>query len=134
MDEAPQTPRLWLVDGFNLLHVAVLSGRERSDWWRRPAREQVLALARALPEQDAEIWVVFDGDDPGDAEPGDPQRVRQVFAPSADDWLVRRVKDTPRGQPVAVVTADRQLANRARQHGAEVVSPREFAERCQRWL
>jgi len=31
---------------------------------------------------------------------------------------------------VAVVTADRQLAARARHHGAEIVSPRAFAARC----
>jgi predicted RNA-binding protein with PIN domain len=131
VDEAPgpEGPRLWLVDGFNVLHAAVLKGRDRREWWRGPARARVLDLASGLPDADAEVWVVFDGEDPDEAAEL-PPRVRQVFAPSADDWLVRRVKETPRGAPVSVVTADRELAARARHHGAEIVSPRAFAERC----
>jgi len=129
-EQAPEAPRIWLVDGFNVLHAAVLQGRDRREWWRGPARSRVLALAAELPDPDAEIWVVFDGTDPDDLEDGAPPRVRQVFAPSADDWMVRRVKATPRGAPITVVTADRQLADRARHHGAEIVSPRAFAERC----
>jgi hypothetical protein len=125
----PGEGHLWLVDGFNVLHAAVLKGRDRREWWRGPARARVLDLAGGLPDADAEIVVVFDGEDPDEA-PELPPRVRQVFAPSADDWLVRRVKATPRGAPVTVVTADRQLADRARHHGAEIVSPRRFAERC----
>jgi predicted RNA-binding protein with PIN domain len=120
---------LWLVDGFNVLHAAVLKGRDRREWWRGPARARVLALAGGLPDADAEIVVVFDGEDPDEA-PELPPRVRQVFAPSADDWLVRRVKQTPLGAAVTVVTADRQLADRVRHHGAEIVSPRAFAARC----
>lgn len=120
---------LWLVDGFNVLHAAVLKGRDRREWWRGPARARVLALAGGLPDADAEIVVVFDGEDP-DETPELPPRVRQVFAPSADDWLVRRVKQTPRGAAVTVVTADRQLADRVRHHGGEIVSPRAFAARC----
>jgi len=136
-DESPEATEaaagpeghLWLVDGFNVLHAAVLKGRDRREWWRGAARARVLDLAGGLPDADAEIVVVFDGEDP-DETPELPPRVRQVFAPSADDWLVRRVKQTPRGAPVTVVTADRQLADRARHHGAEIVSPRSFAARC----
>lgn len=129
-EDSSEGPRVWLVDGFNLLHAAVLSGRERSGWWRRSAREQVLALVEGLLDREAEIFVVFDGEDPGEPAPEAARRIQQVFAPSADEWLVRRVKDTPRGRAVSVVTADRKLADRARHHGAEVVSPRRFAERC----
>ena len=125
----PGAARLWLVDGFNVLHAAVLKGRDRKGWWRGPARARVLELAGGLPDADAEIVVVFDGDDPHEP-PELPPRVRQVFAPSADDWLVRRVKAVPPGAPVIVVTADRALAARARHHGAEIVSPQRFADRC----
>lgn len=128
-EETPATSRLWLVDGFNVLHAAVLKGRNRKEWWREAKRARVLDLASGLPDPDAEIVVVFDGEDP-DESPELPAHVQQVFAPSADDWLVRRVKQTPRGAPVTVVTADRQLADRARHHGAEIVSPRTFAARC----
>jgi len=127
--EAAPITRLWLVDGFNVLHAAVLKGRDRKGWWRGPARARVLDLAGGLPDPGVEILVVFDGDDPDD-EPDLPPRVRQIFAPSADDWLVRRVKTAAPGVPVIVVTADRALAARARHHGAEIVSPREFAARC----
>jgi hypothetical protein len=129
-----EPPRVWLVDGFNLLHAAVLQGRDRADWWRGSARARVLELADRFPDPEAEIWVVFDGEDPKDDAGREPPRVRQVFAPSADEWLVRRVKQAPPGETVAVVTADRQLADRARHHGAEVISPRAFAERCRGWL
>lgn len=129
-DTSPEPARIFLVDGFNLLHAALLTGPERADWWRRPARNRVLDLAERFPDRHAEIFVVFDGNDPEDPAGDAAPRVQQVFAPSADEWLVRRVKDTPRGSPVAVVTADRKLAARARHHGAEIVSPRDFAERC----
>ncbi|HKJ25341.1 MAG TPA: hypothetical protein VKB65_11000, partial [Myxococcota bacterium] len=95
LEAAGAEGHLWLVDGFNVLHAAVLKGRDRREWWRGPARARVLDLAGGLPDADAEIVVVFDGEDP-DETPELPPRVRQVFAPSADEWLVRRVKQTPR--------------------------------------
>jgi hypothetical protein len=82
------------------------------------------------------VWVVFDGPDarelpdPG-AAGGGGARPRLVFAPSADDWLLRRARDAAPGE-VAIVTADRRLAARARSRGATVVSPREFLARCGR--
>ena len=57
-----------------------------------------------------------------------PGCLHVVFARSADDWLVKRVRAA--GEPVCVVTSDRQLADRARRRGAEVVSPRRFLARC----
>jgi rRNA-processing protein FCF1 len=53
-----------------------------------------------------------------------------VFAPSADDWLLARVREEDDPTRVVVVTADRKVAGRARQRGARVVSPRDFLERC----
>lgn len=125
-------PRIWLVDGFNLMHAAVLRGRDRRDWWRAEARERVLALVRRLDAPaDAEVVVVFDGQRPADeperAEPG-PQ---VVFAASADEWLIRAVRQAPDPGRIAVVTADRQLADRARHRGARVIGPRAFRERCE---
>jgi YacP-like NYN domain len=125
----PEEPRVWLVDGFNALCVALLAGRERSAWWTREGREEVLARVRAFDDPSAEIWVVFDGDRPApEAEPGAAPGPHVAFAPSADEWLLRRVRERP-GE-VAVVTADRRLASRARARGARVVSPRAFLARC----
>ena len=116
--------REWLVDGFNVLHAVVLGGRDRSGWWAAQGRERLLS---ALAEEGLErerVWVVFDGGQPDDA--ADPAGLRTVFAPSADEWLVRRVKDDSEPRRLAVVTADRRLAARGRHAGARVVSPRDF--------
>lgn|SRR5690606_38877324 len=121
-------PALWLVDGFNLLHAAVLRGRDRRDWWRASARERVLALVRRLEAPGAEVIVVFDGQRP----PDEPERTHPqvVFAASADEWLIRAVRQAPDPSRIALVTADRQLADRARHRGARVVGPIAFRERC----
>lgn len=130
-DDAP-TPRIWLVDGFNVLNTAVLSGRDRREWWSEARRAEVMELAGTLGRDatGAEVWVVFDGprDDGSDCS-GDGA-VRKVFAPSADEWLVKRVKSSRDPSQVAVVTADRKVADRSRHRGAQVVSPRAFLERC----
>jgi hypothetical protein len=152
VEETRPAPRLWLVDGYNVLNVGLLAGRPREGWWSSQLREELLGRAETFDESDAEIWVVFDGPRPSDA-PAEG-RVRLVFAPSADDWLLARIPDrgaTSRGhglrplptlhlptlhregqEPgrVAVVTADRRLASRARRRGAEIVAPAEFLARC----
>lgn len=124
-------PRIWLVDGFNALHVAVLRGRERANWWTREVREQLLARVRGFDDRSAEVWVVFDGPHPlSEADAAASERgPRVAFAASADAWLVQRVREAPAGQ-VAVVTADRPLAARLRARGARVVSPHDFLARC----
>ena len=129
-------PSIWLVDGFNVLHACVLHGRDRAEWWSAPRRAELLALAHRFDDASVEIWVVFDGPRAGvpagpataGAEPGG---VHEVFASSADDWLVDRVRTSPDPSRLAVVTADRRLAGRTRHRGAWVVAPREFLAHCQ---
>jgi predicted RNA-binding protein with PIN domain len=128
-------PATWLVDGFNVLHAAVLHGRDRAEWWTAARRAEILELARRFDDAGVEIWVVFDGPRAGEAAHPDevapaPGGVHVRFAPSADDWLVERVRSTPDPSGLAVVTADRQVAGRVRHHGARVVTPREFLARC----
>jgi predicted RNA-binding protein with PIN domain len=139
MEATTRPAPVWLVDGYNVLCTGLLGGHDRSDWWSEARREELLALlARfdgldgfdglgGFDQADAEIWVVFDGArEPSDTgERSGPVRV--VFAPSADEWLVEQVRVHAE---VAVVTADRKLAGRARHRGARVVSPREFLRRC----
>ena len=122
-------PSVWLVDGFNLLHAAVLrSGDSRKDWWKSGNRDRVLELARRFDDREAELVIVFDGSElPSDPVDGGP---RVVFAAPADDWLLAEVKASPNPHRVAVVTADRRLADRLRDRGAQVVSPSAFAARC----
>ena len=127
--QAP-TPRIWLIDGYNVLNVGLLAGRSREGWWRTPFREELLGRVARFEAADVEVWVVFDGAHPAVPESSDPPpRVRSVFAPSADDWLLRQLGERPAGE-VAVVTADRRLAERARRRGAAIVSPAAFLARC----
>jgi predicted RNA-binding protein with PIN domain len=131
-DTTPEAvrPDIWLVDGFNVLHASLLGGRDREEWWSQSRREEVMALARTLDGSGDEVWVVFDGARPSPAEDSSSSAVKQVFAPSADEWLLQRVRETQSSGPVAVVTGDRRLAARARHRGALIVSPGEFVARC----
>ncbi|MEE9606532.1 MAG: NYN domain-containing protein [Myxococcota bacterium] len=128
MEQPAPHPSLWLVDGFNVLCATLLGGRDRAEWWTAARRAEVLALAERFDEPGVEIWVVFDGlRDPGES-PG--RRVRRVFAPSADDWLIEQVEARGASASLTLVTADRRVAERARRRGAQVVSPGEFLARC----
>jgi predicted RNA-binding protein with PIN domain len=121
-------PKIWLVDGYNVLHAAVLGGKDRSQWWTGSRRRELLERVSGL-DADAEIWIVFDGpDDPGAA--AEPLGPHCVFAASADDWLVDRVRRAENPGEIAVVTADRKVAGRARGRGARIVSPKDFLARC----
>jgi len=130
VDEAGgDAPRVWLVDGYNVLCTGLLGGRDRRDWWSPERRAELVARLEQFDRPEAEIWVVFDGErapDPGAAA----GRVRTVFAPSADDWLAQEVRVRAEAEPIAVVTADRKVAGRARHRGARVVSPAELLRRC----
>jgi len=123
-------PTVWLVDGYNVLHAAVLRGRDRSRWWTGERRRELLERVCGFAA-DAEVWVVFDGPDDSKAA-SDPRGPHCVFASSADAWLVDRVRTAADPAKIAVVTSDRQVAGRARGRGARVVSPRDFMARCAR--
>ena len=118
----------WLIDGFNVVQVAMLGGRDRSAWWSAPQRAELLSRAEGFEDRKAWLFVVFDGERAA-AQGESGGRVQSVFAPSADDWLLDQVRRAEPGS-VVLVTADRRLAGRARHHGARVVSPREFLGRC----
>ena len=129
-DASDGAPRVWLVDGYNVLCTGLLGGRDRRDWWSPERRAELVARLERFDRADAEIWVVFDGERTPDAGES-PGRVQTVFAPSADAWLAQQVRTRAEAEPVAVVTADRQVAARARHRGARVVSPSELLRRCQ---
>jgi predicted RNA-binding protein with PIN domain len=129
-EDALPEPKVWLVDGFNALHVALLHGRERADWWTRERREELLERVRAFDDPTAEVWVVFDGPHPApEGDGAGAGGLRVAFARSADEWLLKRVRESAAGE-VVVVTADRPLADKARARGARVMSPHAFLARC----
>jgi len=130
VDDAPAEPSIWLLDGFNVLHAGPLGGRDRSEWWTGPRRDELLELAARFDDRSAEVWVVFDGPREADAR-DDLRGPHSVFAPSADAWLLERVRAAEDPSRIAVVTADRKVADRARHRGARVYAPRDFLARCE---
>lgn len=129
-DALPQC-RVWLIDGYNLLHAS-LGGQDRSEWWTAPRRRALLERVARFDGPGDQLWVVFDGDRPGPAAPEleEAGRVRCLFAASADEWIRRSIRDSPDASAIAVVTGDRPVADRARHKGASVVSPRLFLSHC----
>ena len=121
-------PSIWLVDGYNVLHAGVLGGRDRSRWWTQPRRRELLDRVAGF-DAATELWIVFDGPEAPEEPSGRPGP-RCVFATSADDWLVQRVRRADDPSRIAVVTSDRQVAGRVRSRGAQVVSPMDFLSRC----
>jgi len=129
LDDAGSEPSIWLLDGFNVLHAGPLGGRDRSEWWTEPRRDELLEIAARFDDRSAEVWVVFDG--PHETEARDEAHgPHPVFAPSADAWLLERVRAADDPSRIAVVTADRKVADRARHLGARVYSPHDFLARC----
>jgi predicted RNA-binding protein with PIN domain len=117
----PSVSEIVVVDGFNVLHAAVLRGRDRAGWRGAEARERLLDAVRAAAVPDgAEVVVVFDDRSPA-PEPGPGPTV--VHAPDADEWIVARVAEDPRPQRILVATADRSLGDRARARGARLIRP-----------
>jgi predicted RNA-binding protein with PIN domain len=115
----------WLVDGMNVI------GSRPSGWWRdRPrAMRELVEELRGLGEP---VTVVFDGEEL-DIASDDEVEVR--FATrrgrnAADDDIVALVAGAP--EPPRVVTSDSDLAERVRQHGAEVVGAGTFRGRLER--
>jgi predicted RNA-binding protein with PIN domain len=125
---AASEPSIWLVDGYNVLHAGVLGGRDRSQWWTEPRRRELLDRVAGF-DAEAELWIVFDGSKAPD-EIVDGPGPRCIFAASADDWLVQRVRRADDPSQIAVVTSDRQVAGRVRNRGAQIVSPMDFLSRC----
>lgn len=130
VDDARAEPSVWLLDGFNVLHAGPLGGRDRSEWWTAPRRDELLEIAARFDDRSAEVWVVFDGPREADT-PEDARGPHPVFAPSADAWLLERIRAADDPGRIAIVTADRKVADRARHRGARVYSPRDFLARCE---
>ena len=106
-----------LVDGYNLGGVIAYEG-----FTEREGRDRVLVLARSLARTVDAVTVVFDAADvegrSSYAVEGGVS-VRFSAGQSADDLIVGIVRDSP--VPIAVITNDRELRDRASERGAVVV-------------
>jgi rRNA-processing protein FCF1 len=117
----------WLVDGMNLI------GSRPDGWWRdRPrAMRELIEELRGLGEP---VTVIFDGR-PFELADSGPVEVR--FASrrgrnAADDDIARMVGDADEPQEWRVVTSDRELGERVRARGAQVVGVGAFRERLEK--
>jgi predicted RNA-binding protein with PIN domain len=117
----------WIVDAMNVI------GSRPDGWWkdrRRAMARLVEQLDRWAPTQRTPVTVVFE-------RPMSPPIVSSVIeivnapraAPnSADDEIVRLVRDDDRPHDLTVVTSDSTLADRARSAGASVYPAASFRD------
>ncbi|HLN80686.1 MAG TPA: NYN domain-containing protein, partial [Thermoanaerobaculia bacterium] len=87
----------------------------------------VAEISDRLRKTRAKIVLFFDGT--GNALSLGNLAVRFAGATSADDAILREISRAPRPRETTVVTADRDLARRARDAGAVAVSPQDFWKR-----
>jgi predicted RNA-binding protein with PIN domain len=114
-----------LVDGYNI-SMAAWPGTKLAH-----QRERLIdALDSLHARYGADVIVVFDGDTGGRRPPtGQARTVKALFTEAgeiADDRIVAMVSSLPGTGPVLVVTSDRELKDRVRSAGANVVSARPF--------
>lgn len=119
------TPVRWLVDGMNVI------GSRPDGWWRdrdAAVRKLVERLDRYRNRTGDAVVAVFDGPRPRELVAGG---VQVAFAPrrrrnSADDEIVRMLREEPDPAAIHVVTSDVDLAARARATGAAVTASGDF--------
>ncbi len=126
---------LLIIDGFNVLHAGILTGRDRANWWRAEIQRRLVARVEQFSQtQAAELWIVFDRrsdrhSEKEDVDSDDP-RIHVFYAPSADDWIVSKVEEWSSQRTITVVTADRLLRERIRRAGGMLSSPMQFLATC----
>lgn len=121
-----------LIDGHNLIGFLPDISLEDED----DERQLVMRLRNYRAHTRRPIIVVFDkGALPGSTPNLSGAGVKVIFAredSSADAVILERLRTASNPRAWTVVTGDRELAGRARQRGAEVLSPADFAARLQR--
>ncbi len=111
----------YLIDGNNLIGQA--RGISRPDEGDRSAL--IAELTERLRRTKAKAVLFFDG--PGGRRTAlGSLSVREAGASGADDAILREIRSSRAPRENTVVTADRDLARRAREAGARTLSPDEF--------
>jgi predicted RNA-binding protein with PIN domain len=117
----------WLVDGMNVV------GSRPDGWWRdRPAAMRRLSdrLATFAAETGEPLTVVFDGRHFDlSAPPAEVEFASRRGPDAADHDIAARVEADADPRTLRVVTSDRELADRVRAAGAEVVGSGPFRKR-----
>lgn len=124
----PEVRRL-VVDGMNVI------GSRPDGWWRdrdEAVRRLTVRLRRIAADEPLEVLVVYDGREVAGAEAGRVGRLEVRYArragrDAADDRIIELLGEVD--ERTTVVTADRELRDRARAAGAAVTGPRELLAR-----
>jgi predicted RNA-binding protein with PIN domain len=120
----------FFVDGYNFLF-------KLSHDWHFDLRTQREALIRAFNEKIEELklslTIVFDGAEmpKGDYTRGHWRSVEVVYTHeglSADEYILRQLEEVKHGKLYTVVTADRELMNRAKMLGAHAMDNKTFLQ------
>jgi hypothetical protein len=119
-----------------VVDAANVVGSRPDGWWRdrgKAARNLCTGLIEAVTagRLDAPVVVVLEGAARRGVDEHEESGVRIVHASgSGDDAIASLAAETVTDdQTVTVVTADRELRDRARQAGSEVVGPRWLLDR-----
>lgn len=117
LDQLLSLPRAHLVvDGYNVTKTGY---GELSLEQQRNRLVRDLGALRA--RTNVEITCVWDGAEPVHGLPPPPRGVRVLFSrkgETADELIRRLVRAEPDGRPVVVISADREVADGVRRHGA----------------
>jgi predicted RNA-binding protein with PIN domain len=117
----------WLIDGYNLLHKSGGAGRSLEE-----ARERLLIRLAGLTGKGHRVTVVFDNQGRPAGPGGTGARIpglKTVFAPVADDYIIKMVRESDTPRDITVVSSDREVTGVSRQLGAQVVDAVDFARR-----
>ena len=93
----------------------------------RPRREFLAALAAYRRAGGGRLLAFFDGDDPWWSSLPPGVAVRYAAPESADEAIVRRLRETTRPAEITVVTNDLELGARCRRAGASILDWAAFA-------
>ncbi|KAA0211635.1 hypothetical protein EDM80_10970 [bacterium] len=124
------TGPMFLIDGYNLLHVLKPNRRYALD---DVARLQMLELLSTFSRRKNREVICFLDGTPGVMSPGDLQRpgVRVKFCgpdeQSADRAICRYVEEAMDPHRLTVVSNDREVRSLCRREGARLISSDEFA-------
>jgi len=126
-----------LIDGYSLVHrEADTAAVHRSGRLFEARRRLLRRLERIAPQLGRRITIVFDGRDPGGADPETADGpVEVVFSPShlsADAWIERAAHDGAAGHPMLVITSDRLEREAAAAAGADTMGCGDFLDLCER--